>query len=353
MTTLYEASEDGSVSFQSHRRAWGVSIPAFVYDLWMPLIGSDDIGVYGVYCRLERDSEVRGITMKTLAMKCRKGVDTLRKINERLELCGFIKVVKPEGWQVTAHYTTKIIVLDPPQSVSSALIEHFRPRNPDGTPTEWEYEPLAPWLVEQIDSKTQPGFPGRPNQVFEEDPDRSAKIDSSLIEPSLLNVGRTPAARSAKVPQIVVRGKRDGTLQDRESISASSKYVAPADLPPIAHEVVKVLLELDPKAETRITPNQLKRLVEESVYVPGQAVPLSPPAQQREDYPDDWREFLTHIKHMAWMKKAQERHDRMTITKVVDCIRGYHWDGGWLKWRPELNRPRSAYQAAKEMGLYG
>jgi len=196
MTTLYNMTEEGGIEFKSERKAWGVDIPAYVYDIWMPLLGSDVIGVLGVYYRLDRENGIYGKStkLKTLAQKCRKGVDTLNKINETLAACGFIRIEKPQGADKLKHFTTKIITLDPPTSVTPEDIEKYRPRRPDGTPTEWEYEPLTTWLVdlEQIVSKTQTGLSEDPDRVLREpqtglseDPDRVAKNDPSVYDPSV------------------------------------------------------------------------------------------------------------------------------------------------------------------------
>ncbi len=188
MTTLYNTQKDGSVEFRSEQTGWVVNIPAYILDLWTPLLGSDAMGVYLAYLRLERDGVIKGMTFKKLAIKCRIGSDKLARINEWLVDCGFIRIEKPEGWQKLAHFTTKVIVLNAPTTVPAEAIEKYRPKDKDGNNTEWEYEPLSDWLFEdRTDApKDLNGFSGVPNQVLDKDPNRDANIVfSSVLDSSI------------------------------------------------------------------------------------------------------------------------------------------------------------------------
>ena len=115
---LYHPTANGGIQFRSERKPGDVRIPNYVYDLWMPLLGAEAIGVYAVYCRLEMGGSVKKITLGELANACRIGKGKLDEINDRLQTCGFIKIVKPTGAARLMHWTTEITVLDPPMTVS-------------------------------------------------------------------------------------------------------------------------------------------------------------------------------------------------------------------------------------------
>jgi len=139
---LYEETQAGGIRFKSGRKPWEVRTPCYVYDLWLPVVGATTLGVYGLYCRLERQGIVKAITLQDIADACRIGKATLYKINDKLELCQFIAITAPEGWQRLAHFTTEITVLDPPEEVSAEIIVALLPEGR-------EYTPLTPWLVEE------------------------------------------------------------------------------------------------------------------------------------------------------------------------------------------------------------
>lgn len=149
MTTLYEATE-GGIRFTSDRRPGEVRIPNYVYDLWLPLLGATTLGVYTLYCRLERENVVKGLKLNDIARICRIGKVVLQRINDTLAECKFIKLVSPEGHKRLAHLTTEIIVLDPPSQVSKEIIDYCKPNG--------DYEPVTPWLVNgQVLSRTSDG----------------------------------------------------------------------------------------------------------------------------------------------------------------------------------------------------
>ena len=155
---LYQQNEKG-IRFVSGRRPWEVRIPGYVYDLWMPVVGAEAIGVYSVYCRLERGA-VYGITLDKLARACRIGKFSLMKINKMLVDCGFIRSTAPRGRERLMHWTTVIETLDPPMAVAQALIEKYG--NPE------TYMALSSWLVE----------PG-PEEEEAETPPPDEKMDKS------------------------------------------------------------------------------------------------------------------------------------------------------------------------------
>ena len=197
---LYTRTERG-VTFSSARRPGEVRIPNYVYDLWLPLLGAEAIGVYAVYCRLEREGAVKRISLRNLARACRVGTDKLKRINALLERCGFIRITRPTGKMRLMHWTTKITVLDPPRHVPSELAEELAP--PSG------YDPLSHWLVTDGSQPDQPqtgtpedpgGVSGVPDQVPHKDPPGSSKIATLDLQPLKLKAAATAAATPPAEP---------------------------------------------------------------------------------------------------------------------------------------------------------
>jgi len=179
---LYEETETGGICFKSERKPWEVRVPNYVYDLWMPVLGVVDIGIYSVYCRLERENIVKAISLDNIARACRIGKSRLYDINKRLEKCGFIRVTPPEGWQKLAHYTTEITVLDPPPEVPAWAIKEY-------CQIKGGYQPLSPWLVKD-DGKVQTEPPNVPNgtmegpgQDIDEGPNGTPNVETLGLQP--------------------------------------------------------------------------------------------------------------------------------------------------------------------------
>jgi hypothetical protein len=127
MTTvrrLYQ-QRDGVTSVVPEARMGEVRVPNYVYDLWMPLLGVEAIGVYAVYLRLMRGRVVKGIAQADIARACRVGNRRLAIINQTLEQCGFIAVSKPTGADRVQHFTTEITVNEAPCQISQATINTF------------------------------------------------------------------------------------------------------------------------------------------------------------------------------------------------------------------------------------
>ncbi len=137
------------VAFISQRTRPDIQVPRYVFDLWLPLLGVDAIGVYSTYCRLEHSGIIHGMTMEWIAHQLRVGVPRLREINKMLEDCGFILVCKPIGAERLVHLCTTIVVKDAPSEVSAALLAKYQSEI-------WGYQPLIPKLVEQVEVEPPP-----------------------------------------------------------------------------------------------------------------------------------------------------------------------------------------------------
>lgn len=145
MSIVYQVSRDGHYQVIPGGKEWNVFIPAYVYDLWMPLLGAEAIGVYGAYVRLGfQNDAVYGRTLNEWAQVFRIGTRTLAAINAALEECGFIRIEHPSVTQKQKGFTTKIIVLNPPREVLPELIRKYAI---NGDPER--YQLLTPWFLEE------------------------------------------------------------------------------------------------------------------------------------------------------------------------------------------------------------
>ena len=179
---FYSDTDKGGVSFLTTRRPGDVRIPNFVYDMWMPLIGSDSVGVYGVYCRLERQGSVKAMKLLDIARACRIGMSKLNRINATLEDCGFITVQKPTGRGRLMHWTSEITTHDPPQEIRPGLMKKYK--------IESGYQILCPWL-KHGEAKDQMVSPKDTKQALGGVPNGDSNIESlDLLNP--LRVEGTP-----------------------------------------------------------------------------------------------------------------------------------------------------------------
>jgi len=165
--------------FVSERRPGEVRIPNYVYDIWMPLLGLDAIGVYSVYCRLEREGTVKAMSQQRLAQEMRIGIGKLRKINDLLQRYGFISIRAPENNQERLmHYTIELTIHDPPRSIPAETIAELK--HPQG------YETLCPWLTDDEPSLLPNGNAGNTKQECPTNPNGNANVAPLVFAPSVV-----------------------------------------------------------------------------------------------------------------------------------------------------------------------
>ncbi|MBD3261618.1 MAG: hypothetical protein GF334_08060, partial [Candidatus Altiarchaeales archaeon] len=195
----YQETEEGGIKFTTHRKIGDVRIPNYVYDMWMPIVGSDALGVYAVYCRLEMKGEVKKITMATLAKACRIGVKKLNTINEKLEECGFVKITKPTGAARLMHWTTTIEIFDPPYEVSPDLIDKY---------CNDDYELLTPWFKSQkASSEKSKGDSGKAKGHLDEKPKGNSNIAAFGLQP--LDIASATQAQNSSTEKSAVDAQFD------------------------------------------------------------------------------------------------------------------------------------------------
>lgn len=144
MTTLYQPIEGGGIVFVSERKMGDTRIPNYVIDMYMPLVGGDAFSLYNLYCRLERAGQVKGLNMTELGKAIHVSRNTISRLNDVLEAAGMIRMVKPSGREILMHYSTSIVLLDPPETVTTetlSAVYTFLGREIS------EYTLITSWLV--------------------------------------------------------------------------------------------------------------------------------------------------------------------------------------------------------------
>lgn len=189
MSKKLYSTDQGGIRFISYRMGQ-VRIPNYVYDMWLPLLGATAIGVYSMYCRLEREDVVKAITQARIAKMCRIGTRKLEEINEMLEDCRFISVTKPEGHKRLMHWTTEIEIFEAPERVPPEMVEKYAP--PSG------YECLSPWLV----TEKSPNISGEVTEQLDEESSDSPNVVSLGLNP-LEDTLPPQRERDLPVPEIV------------------------------------------------------------------------------------------------------------------------------------------------------
>lgn len=245
MAKFYFEQEDGGIVFRTDRRPGDVRIPNYVYDIWMPIVGSDALGVYAAYCRLEMNGSVKKITQKILAAACRIGTDKLQKINDALVDCGFVTISKPEGHQRLMHYTVEVVVHDPPMEVSKELIDKYAPH----------YTPLTPWFVTQDDSTSENlnGFSGDPEQGCDENLNRDANFASLGLHPLEVEAAEASSSPEPLDQEPLALNREDHGTKDRGKIMEEDKIVVMEDhasgLSVLRDDAIKVAVEIGPRQQ--------------------------------------------------------------------------------------------------------
>jgi hypothetical protein len=192
---LYYQDEQGGITFHTERKIGDVRIPNYIYDLYLPLLGATAIGVYAMYCRLEREGKVQGMNQNKIARACRIGNNTLAEINSALETCRFIRIEKPIGDEKLKHYTSRIITLDPPLYIIPEIIEQYS--------ASFGYEILCPWLLTDDNSLALPvSNADDTNEKCVTLPASNAKIEALNLQP-LINEVAPPENRQSEKPDFV------------------------------------------------------------------------------------------------------------------------------------------------------
>lgn len=168
---FYFETEQGGLTFKTERRVGHVRIPNYVYDLWLPILGITAIGIYSVYCRLEREGTCKGMTQRRLAKMCHIGAKKLSVINELLQKHGFVRIKKPAGKARLMHYSTEITIIDPPRELSKEVID-----------AAGSYELLSPWLLEspKASNDASPNIKGKLYKA----PTNAPKVEALCLNPS-------------------------------------------------------------------------------------------------------------------------------------------------------------------------
>ena len=234
---LYEVDPEGTVQFKIGHRAWGVDVPAYVYDLWMPLIGVTAVGVYAVYSRLGYERKIWGQGIRELAAAMRIGPNTLQAINETLAECGFIEIEIPQGHQRKMHYTTRITLLQPPDKIEPALVEQYvKGEDPAN------YKTLVPWLTEEDESNHYPVITEQSNHQLVIT-NRVQSLDSDAKNDPLKGLNESSKTLGPKFPN----GNLDAEVEPESEKPAPMQK----NLNPSQHRGIENTCQVNTSQETR------------------------------------------------------------------------------------------------------
>lgn len=285
MTFLY-LSADGGYKVKSDAKMGDVRTPNYVYDLWLPLLGVECIGVYSVYRRIQRNGIIRGLSLEQLASACRLGKATLKAIHEKLAACKFIAIRMPTQLERVKHYTIEITINEAPTVIDPNLIEKYGRAS--------GYEPLTRWLVDPSDDDAADltGPSRGSNQVVEQvqlNPlaglTGPAVIESSIVETSIVE-----------------------TSMDQGGIVGAHEKNLPPGKP--TNYVEKVVDSQTGEPITRITlkPRAVQEKELKTSPSPSSAPP--PPAPTDEGMPEDVMQAigtLCYDDSEAWVKASGDK----------------------------------------------
>jgi hypothetical protein len=256
---LYMPTDGGGIRFITQRKGHYTIVPNYVFDIWMPLIGAKALGVYATYVRLERAGIVKSLSQADLSKATRIGTRTLSDINKTLEECGFIEVNVPIGYQKTMHYTTEIVIKDPPKEISKEIIEKYK--------QDSGYIALSHWLVsEEQECNSQMKIPQNVKRKDLKMSNENTNVESLVVES--LNVEDSPP---------------DG---DPEYVDIGNEFEEPKKKTP-HKEMVQALMdatELDMKIKSnagRIY--KASKELREAGYTPEDVIAF------KENWKQDWR----------------------------------------------------------------
>jgi len=84
----------------------------------------------------------------------------------------------------------------------------------------------------------------------------------------------------------------------------------------------------------RDLPGAIVRGLRDPVISPDGSEYPSPEAECQQ-FPAEFGNFMAGITgHPAWIARVIRGKERVTPRLILDIIRGYHWKGGWLAYRP-------------------
>lgn len=277
-------------------------VPEHHYFAMVPFMVIDDLGpyegwLYVSYKRVVTEDPNRSVwkSMKTLSKETGISERQLYDARDELERRGLIRVTKRSG-------QTTIITL---RDIWDINYQRYR--------SQAEFESGEPLHVMQT-----PSAPG----ADKEDIDKKIKY----IEPSGSVYSLTPT----------IVAKRDQLHSNLENpLSSKVDY---EHYPTIMEALVPILQKNGVKISLSV--NQLAELTKEVATPVGK---FPGPQDEYDRYPTSFHEFLRELpKTTTWQKRFTEGRKRLTTGTLIEMIRGYHWKGGWLEYRPKESTTETA-----------
>lgn len=104
-----------------------------------------------------------------------------------------------------------------------------------------------------------------------------------------------------------------------------------AGWPELGRSLAYVVMNHGLAVPLRLTAKQLEVLQQEVVTPTGK---FPSPAKEQQVYSAEWTIFMTRLLEMpVW------NHVPHTMGGLIKLVVGYHWQGGWLQYRPKAEDP--------------
>jgi len=107
-------------------------------------------------------------------------------------------------------------------------------------------------------------------------------------------------------------------------------YVLPGDaaFPEVGLSIGSVIKHRGSDLVLKLSPVQVGKLLLPVTTPLGDL--YDSPNSEQQAYPVEWKLFINQLHEIAWWK-----HNNFTIGNIIKAMRGYHWQNGWLKFRPQ------------------
>lgn len=127
--------------------------------------------------------------------------------------------------------------------------------------------------------------------------------------------------------------KVDRTKSPQPDYEAARVWFGDESFPNVGRQILILYQARTHKSLQGLSGAQLREICESPVATPNGNFPS--PEQEYQVYPVEWTRFIANLHKMpAYKKQIDEERVQMTAGVLIKLIRGYHWEGGWLKYRP-------------------
>lgn len=176
------------------------------------------------------------------------------------------------------------------------------------------------------------------------DDDREQKVAALHTVNNLKN----PISRGRPADERVLFGKsltiQRGSMTERHV--AGSDQMGIDTLPPVAKWILQHAQTQNPTLKGQMTRAQLERLTVTPVVI--DTVSYGAPEQEYANAPEAFQSFLNALVDMPRYQRQKREGRAVSINFLIECVRGYHWQKGWLAYRPVPREDTPLQNAAEE-----